>query len=55
MLGQGENGLIESSPKPKMLGSLKDEVIRLISCGEFHMMVVTKDSGVFAWGDNKEG
>ena len=40
---------------PRMIVSLRDEIIKEVCCGHSHTMVVNVNGQVFAWGLNSSG
>lgn len=50
--GQLGTGDIIKRPRPVLVGKLSHTGIRKISCGAFHVLALTLDGRVFAWGRN---
>ncbi|XP_017893211.1 alsin isoform X2 [Ceratina calcarata] len=50
--GQLGTGDIIKRPRPVLVAKLSNIGLRKISCGEFHMLALTLDGRVFAWGRN---
>lgn len=50
--GQLGTGDIIKRPRPVLVGKLNHIGIRKISCGTFHVLALTLDGRVFAWGRN---
>ena len=40
---------------PRMLVSLRDEIIKEVCCGHSHTMVINIHGNVFVWGLNEQG
>ena len=56
-LGQLGNKVINNSKiyKPVLIEDLNDIIIKQISCGSFHTLVLSSDGMVYGWGDNTVG
>lgn len=50
--GQLGTGDIIKRPRPVLVGKLNHTGIRKISCGAYHVLALTLDGRVFAWGRN---
>ncbi|KAG7208800.1 hypothetical protein KM043_014993 [Ampulex compressa] len=50
--GQLGTGDIIKRPRPVLVAKLSNTGIRRISCGSFHVLALTLDGRVFAWGRN---
>ena len=53
--GQLGHGNLVRQNVPKVVDHLKDHPIHLVSCGNFHTMVVTKRGTIFMFGKNNFG
>ena len=51
-LGQGDS---KDCLKPKLIESLLSHDVLMVSCGQSHVVVVTSDNCVFAWGEGARG
>lgn len=40
---------------PRMITTLRDEIIKEICCGHSHTMIITLAGQVFVWGTNEKG
>lgn len=51
-LGHGD---LVSSQRPRLIESLLSVDVSVVACGAKHVVAVSKESKVFAWGDGKDG
>ena len=50
----GSEALNEENNKPIDI-NIEDKIIKQISCGSYHTLVLTSDGMVYGWGDNEFG